>query len=32
MSGLIFWIVITVAYALTAYALVAASSYFSFRR
>jgi hypothetical protein len=32
MTGLVFWVVITVAYALTAYALVAAGNYFSYRR
>lgn len=32
MTGLVFWLVITVAYALTAWAFVSASAYFSARR
>ncbi len=32
MTGVVFWLVITVAYALTAWALAKASAYFAFRR
>ena len=32
MTGLIFWLVITVAYALTAWALLKANAWFSYRR
>jgi len=32
MTGLVFWLIVTVAYALTAWALISASAFFSYRR
>ena len=32
MTGMVFWLIVTVAYALTAWALISASAFFSYRR